>query len=103
MRLVPNTDTVPASVNRYLLPNERQVITVHQHPAILIKPIFWVLIGLALAGWLSNSIANGNGIVADYKVARFFTDCEALYSYEGTYQMQNLIVGKAITGHGAFI
>ena len=47
MRLVPNTDTVPASVNRYLLPHERQVITVHQHPAILIKPIFWVLIGLA--------------------------------------------------------
>src|ERR1700757_4447191 len=63
MRLVPNTDTVPASVNRYLLPHERQVITVHQHPAILIKPIFWVLIGLALAGWLSNSIAHGNGIV----------------------------------------
>ena len=63
MRLVPNTDTVPASVNRYLLPHERQVITVHQHPAILIKPIFWVLIGLALAGWLSNVIASGNGIV----------------------------------------
>jgi uncharacterized membrane protein YdbT with pleckstrin-like domain len=63
MRLVPNTDTVPASVNRFLLPHERQVITVHQHPAILIKPIFWVLIGLAVAGWLSNSVANGNGTV----------------------------------------
>jgi uncharacterized membrane protein YdbT with pleckstrin-like domain len=63
MRLVPNTDTVPASVNRFLLPHERQVITVHQHPAILIKPIFWVLIGLAIAGWLSNSVANGNGTV----------------------------------------
>src|SRR6266542_4184153 len=61
MRLVPNTDTVPASVNRYLLPHERQVITVHQLPAILIRPIFEVLIGLAIAGWLSNSIANGNG------------------------------------------
>ena len=61
MRLVPNTDTVPASVNRYLLPHERQVITVHQHPAILIKPIFWVLAGLALAGWLTNSVASGNG------------------------------------------
>ena len=45
----------------------------------------------------------GNGIVADYNVARFFTDAEALYSYEGTYQMQNLIVGKAITGLGAFV
>jgi uncharacterized membrane protein YdbT with pleckstrin-like domain len=63
MKLVPSTDTVPTSVNRFLLPNERQVITVHQHPAILIKPIFWVLIGLALAGWLSNVIASGNGIV----------------------------------------
>ena len=63
MRLVPSTDTVPASVNRYLLPHERQVITVHQHPAILIKPIFWVLIGLALAGWLTNSVAQGNGTI----------------------------------------
>ena len=35
--------------------------------------------------------------------ARFFADAEALYPYEGTYQMQNLIVGKAITGHGAFV
>ena len=61
MRLVPNTDTVPASVNRYLLPHERQVITVHQHPAILIRPIFEVLIGLAIAGWLSNAVAHGNG------------------------------------------
>jgi uncharacterized membrane protein YdbT with pleckstrin-like domain len=63
MRLVPNTDTVPASVNRYLLPHERQVITVHQHPAILIRPIFEVLIGLAIAGWLSNAVAHGNGAV----------------------------------------
>jgi membrane protein YdbS with pleckstrin-like domain len=63
MRLVPNTDTVPASVNRYLLPHERQVITVHQHPAVLIMPIFWVLLGLAIAGWLTNSVAHGNGTV----------------------------------------
>jgi uncharacterized membrane protein YdbT with pleckstrin-like domain len=62
MRLVPNTDTVPASVNRYLLPHERQVITVHQHPAVLIRPILEVLIALAIAGWLSNSVAHGNGI-----------------------------------------
>ena len=61
MRLAPNTDTVPASVNRYLLPHERQVISVHQHPAVLIGPIFLVLVGLALAGWLS-SIADGNNI-----------------------------------------
>src|SRR5437763_6126504 len=63
MRLVPNTDTVPASVNRYLLPHERQVITVHQHPAVLIRPIFEVLIGLAIAAWMSSSIAHGNDTV----------------------------------------
>jgi uncharacterized membrane protein YdbT with pleckstrin-like domain len=63
MRLVPNTDTVPTSVNKYLLPHERQVISVHQHPAVLIRPIFEVLLGLAIAGWLSNSAAHGNGTV----------------------------------------
>jgi uncharacterized membrane protein YdbT with pleckstrin-like domain len=60
MRLAPNTDTVPSSVNRYLLPHERQVISVHQHPAVLIWPIFLVVIGLAVAGWLSSSVAHGN-------------------------------------------
>jgi alkylation response protein AidB-like acyl-CoA dehydrogenase len=51
----------------------------------------------------AREFLGGNGIVADYKAARFFTDCEALYSYEGTYQMQNLIVGKAVTGLSAFV
>lgn len=63
MRLVPNTDTVPASVNRYLLPHERQVITVHQHPAILIRAVFEVLVGLAIAGWLTTAFAKANGAV----------------------------------------
>jgi hypothetical protein len=43
MRLVPSTDAVPLAVNRYLLPHERQVITV-LHPASLIGP------GLTLSG-----------------------------------------------------
>ena len=63
MRLVPNTDTVPTSVNKYLLPHERQVITVHQHPAVLIRPIFECLVGLAIAGWLSEAVSKGNGTV----------------------------------------
>jgi membrane protein YdbS with pleckstrin-like domain len=62
MRLAPNTDTVPASVNRYLLPHERQVISVHQHPAVLIRPIFEVLVGLAIAGWISNSFTRGSSV-----------------------------------------
>jgi alkylation response protein AidB-like acyl-CoA dehydrogenase len=51
----------------------------------------------------AREVLGGNGIVADYKVARFFADAEALYSYEGTYQMQNLIIGKAVTGLSAFL
>src|SRR6202453_4660234 len=51
----------------------------------------------------ARELLGGNGIVADYKAARFFADAEALYSYEGTYQIQNLILGKAITGLSAFI
>src|SRR5580704_3371273 len=60
MRLAPNTDTVPASVNKYLLPHERQVISVHEHPAVLIGPIALVLLGLAIAGVLSNYATHGN-------------------------------------------
>ena len=51
----------------------------------------------------AREIFGGNGITTDYDVARSFADAEALYSYEGTYQMQNLIVGKAITGLSAFL
>jgi glutaryl-CoA dehydrogenase len=51
----------------------------------------------------ARELLGGNGIVVDYNVARFFADAEALYSYEGTYQMQHLIVGKAITGFSAFV
>jgi glutaryl-CoA dehydrogenase len=51
----------------------------------------------------ARELLGGNGIIVDYNVARFFADAEALYSYEGTYQMQNLIVGKAITGFSAFV
>ena len=61
MRLVPATDTVPASVNRYLLPHESQVISVHQHPAVLIGRTFLVLAGFVIASWLSISVAHGNG------------------------------------------
>jgi len=85
MRLVPNTDTVPASVNRYLLPHERQVITVHQHPAILIKPVFWVLVGLALAGWLTNSIAQGKFILESAGQDQALTDVDYLPYPEQLY------------------
>ncbi|MCK2238472.1 MULTISPECIES: acyl-CoA dehydrogenase family protein [unclassified Crossiella] len=53
-------------------------------------------------GW-AREILGGNGIVLDYDVARFVADAEAIYSYEGTREMNTLIVGRAITGHSAFV
>ncbi|WP_406394091.1 acyl-CoA dehydrogenase family protein [Streptomyces sp. NBC_00882] len=51
----------------------------------------------------SRETFGGNGIVLDYDIARFFTDAEAIYSFEGTREMNTLIVGKAITGQSAFV
>ncbi|HLY65721.1 MAG TPA: PH domain-containing protein, partial [Chloroflexota bacterium] len=61
IRVVPN-ETVPATVYKHLLPHERQVITVRFHPAVLIRPVGEVLLGLAIAGLLSTTIARNSGI-----------------------------------------
>lgn len=53
-------------------------------------------------GW-AREILGANGILLDYNIGRFVADAEALYSYEGTREMNALIVGKAITGFSAFI
>ncbi|WP_028744865.1 acyl-CoA dehydrogenase family protein [Rhizobium mesoamericanum] len=71
-----------------------------QHAAL--AKAFCTSKGRETVSW-GREILGGNGIVADYNVGRFFADIEALYSYEGTYQIQNLIVGKAITGLSAFV
>ncbi|MBQ0855030.1 acyl-CoA dehydrogenase family protein [Streptomyces sp. NPDC057621] len=55
-----------------------------------------------VVGW-AREIFGGNGIVLDYDVARFFSDAEAIYSFEGTREMNTLIVGKAVTGESAFV
>jgi alkylation response protein AidB-like acyl-CoA dehydrogenase len=51
----------------------------------------------------AREVHGANGIIVDYTIGRLFSDAEALYSYEGTFQMQNLIVGKAVTGLSAFV
>jgi membrane protein YdbS with pleckstrin-like domain len=49
IRMAPNFDRVPHTVERHLLPHERQVLTVRFHPAVLIKPVAITLAGLAVA------------------------------------------------------
>ncbi|MEU6038745.1 acyl-CoA dehydrogenase family protein [Actinomadura sp. NPDC047616] len=53
-------------------------------------------------GW-ARELLGGNGIVLDYSAARFMADSEAIYSYEGTREMNTLIVGRAVTGLSAFV
>jgi glutaryl-CoA dehydrogenase len=55
-----------------------------------------------VVGWARELLA-GNGIVLDYDIGRFVADAEALYSYEGTREINTLVVGRAITGMGAFV
>ncbi|NQX36800.1 acyl-CoA dehydrogenase family protein [Herbiconiux sp. VKM Ac-2851] len=52
--------------------------------------------------WCREALG-GNGIVLEYDVARHFADAEALYSYEGTREMNTLIVGRSLTGFAAFV
>src|SRR5579863_8658612 len=51
----------------------------------------------------ARELLGANGISLDYHIGRFVADAEAIYSYEGTREMNTLIVGKAITGMGAFV
>ncbi len=52
---------------------------------------------------LAREVVGGNGVILDYGVAKFFADAEALYSFEGTRQINTLVVGRSITGHSAFV
>jgi glutaryl-CoA dehydrogenase len=51
---------------------------------------------------MAREILGGNGILLDYHVIRHMVDIEALYTYEGTAEIQTLIVGRDITGSSAF-
>jgi membrane protein YdbS with pleckstrin-like domain len=53
MHVAPNADTVPSVVNRHLLPFERQVISIHRHPAVLVLPFLAAAGGLIAASVLS--------------------------------------------------
>ena len=51
----------------------------------------------------AREVMGGNGILLQYDVARFVADAEAIYSYEGTKEINSPIVGRAITGISAFV
>jgi glutaryl-CoA dehydrogenase len=51
----------------------------------------------------ARELLGGNGILLEHQVGRFVADAEAIYSYEGTREINTLIVGRAITGLSAFV
>jgi glutaryl-CoA dehydrogenase len=51
---------------------------------------------------LAREVVGGNGITLETDVARFHADAEAVYSYEGTHEINALIIGRALTGESAF-
>ena len=51
---------------------------------------------------LARDVLGGNGILLDYRVMEHMADIEGVYTYEGTHDVNTLIVGQAITGHRAF-
>jgi glutaryl-CoA dehydrogenase len=51
---------------------------------------------------LGRELLGGNGISTDFELAKVANDVEAIYTYEGTYQINSLIVGRSLTGISAF-
>ncbi|KAK4724712.1 hypothetical protein R3W88_027491 [Solanum pinnatisectum] len=51
---------------------------------------------------LGRELLGGNGILADFLVAKAFCDLEPIYTFEGTYDINTLVTGREITGLPSF-
>jgi alkylation response protein AidB-like acyl-CoA dehydrogenase len=47
---------------------------------------------------LAREICGGNGILLENHVMKALVDAEAMYTYEGTYEVQTLVSGRELTG-----
>ena len=63
----------------------------------------WCTVRMRETVGYARELLGGNGILLEHNVGRFVADAEAIYSYEGTREMNTLIVGRAITGQSAFV
>ena len=52
---------------------------------------------------LARECLGGNGIVIDNHIARLMLDAEVIYTYEGTNEVNLLLVGRELTGLNAFV
>ncbi len=51
----------------------------------------------------ARDVLGGNGLLLERHVARHLLDMEVVHTYEGTDNIQSLLVGREITGHSAFV
>jgi acyl-CoA oxidase len=62
----------------------------------------WITKRIREAAALGREMLGGNGIVSDNHVMRAFCDMEAIFTYEGSYDINSLVAGRELTGYSAF-
>lgn len=62
----------------------------------------WITVKARETVALGRELLGGNGILADFLVAKAFCDIEPIYTYEGTYDINTLVTGREVTGIASF-
>jgi len=84
MRKVNPAASVPAAVNRYLLPQERSCIVVRKHPAELAGPLILVVGGLVAAGELTRRSVRPKIVWGGYLSVLLYS-LERVAAWQSTY------------------
>ncbi|KAE8099189.1 hypothetical protein FH972_017192 [Carpinus fangiana] len=62
----------------------------------------WITLKARETAAIGRELLGGNGILADFLVAKAFCDLEPIYTYEGTYDINSLVTGREVTGFASF-
>ncbi|KAI9085083.1 hypothetical protein K1719_032899 [Acacia pycnantha] len=62
----------------------------------------WITLRARETAALGRELLGGNGILADFLVAKAFCDLEPIYTYEGTYDINTLVTAREVTGLASF-
>lgn len=62
----------------------------------------WNTMMLREVAKLGREMMGGNGIILDNYAMKALADAEGIYTYEGTYDVNSLVVGRELTGVAAF-
>uniref|UniRef100_A0A2N9IAX3 Acyl-CoA dehydrogenase/oxidase C-terminal domain-containing protein n=1 Tax=Fagus sylvatica TaxID=28930 RepID=A0A2N9IAX3_FAGSY len=62
----------------------------------------WITLKARETAAIGRELLGGNGILADFLVAKAFCDLEPIYTYEGTYDINSLVTGREVTGLASF-